>query len=188
MVAVDDGSGFLFATLMDDDGDGLIELPRVPVPGRLALGVTPAGGALPGCDIWDFQSNGVSRASVPLFVNAVANESIGIDFGELMAPPRAFMPGERYTVSDGIFVFTGGWPGVRLVDESGVADLGEFVREVDSLPNFNGEVIVSDTIFHFTLVPEPSNVALLTIGLVGIGNRQHRRNRCASGGTDFPGR
>jgi hypothetical protein len=184
VVGIDDGSGFLFATLMDDDGDGLIELPRVPVPGRLALGATPVGGALPGCDIWDFSSNSVSRASVPLFVNAVANESIGIDFGELMAPPRTFMPGERYNVSDGIFVFTGGWPGVRLVDELGVAGLEEFVREVDSLPNFNGEVIVSDTIVHFTLVPEPSSVALVTIGLVAIGILQRRRNRCSSGGTN----
>jgi hypothetical protein len=176
-VGVDDGSGFSFATLMDNDGDGRVELPRVPVPGRLALGVTPAGGALPGCDIWDFASNTVTRASVPLFVNAVANESVGIDFGELMEPPRAFMPGQRYDVSDGIFVFTGGWPGVRLVDESSVAGLEEFVREVDQLPNFNGEVIVSNTIVYFTLVPEPSSVALVTIGVVVIGNTWWRNRR-----------
>ncbi|MCI0332783.1 MAG: hypothetical protein L0228_06130, partial [Planctomycetes bacterium] len=174
-VGVDDGSGFSFATLADDDGDGLVELPRGPVPGRLALGVTPAAGHIPGCDIWDFTSNGVSRASVPLFINALANESVGVDFGVLMSPPLALTPGQRFTITNGIFPE---WPGIRLVDESSARDLEAFVREVDSLPGFNGEVIVSNTTVHFTLVPEPNGVALATSGLIALGYLRHRRNRC----------
>jgi hypothetical protein len=171
MVGVDDSSGFSFATLTDDDGDGLIELPPAPVPGRLALGATPAAGRLPGCDIWDFQSNGVSRASVPLLMNALANESVGVDYGVLMSPPLALTPGQRFTIANGVFP---GWPGIRLVDESGVADLEEFVRELDTLPNFNGEVIVSNTTVHFTLVPEPSGITLVTIGLIAFRRKRGR--------------
>jgi hypothetical protein len=175
MVGVDDGTGFSFETLTDDDGDGLVELPRGPVPGRLALGVAPAADRLPGCDIWDFTSNVVTRASVPLFMNALANESVGVDYGELMSPPLELTPGQRFTITDGIFP---GWPDIRLVDESSVADLEKFVREVDTLPDFNGEVIVSNTIVHFTLVPEPSGIALVTSGLIVIGylRRRNRRN------------
>ena len=172
-VGVDDGSGFSFATLTDDDGDGLVELPRVPVPGRLALGVGPAADRLPGCDIWDFSSGTVHGASVPLFMNALANESVGVDFGELMSPPLELTPGQRFTITNGVFP---GWPDIRLVDESSVPDLETFVREVDTLPDFNGEVIVSNTTVHFTLVPEPSGILLLTSGLMVIGYlRSHNR-------------
>ena len=174
-VGVDDGSGFSFSTLTDDDGDGFIELPRGPVPGSLALGVSPTADRLPGCDIWDFTSNVVSRASVPLFVNALANESVGVDYGELMDPPLELTPGQRFSITNGAFP---GWPGIRLVDESGVPDLETFVREVDRLPNFNGEVIVSNTTVHFTLVPEPCSVVLVTSGLIAAGYlRCRRRNR-----------
>jgi hypothetical protein len=175
MAGVDDGAGFSFATLTDDDGDGLIELPPGPVPGGLALGVTPAAGQIPGCDIWDFSSNGVSGASVPLFINALANESVGVDYGVVMSPPFELTPGQRFTIANGVFP---GWPGIRLVDESGVSGLEEFVRDVDTLPNFNGEVIVSNTTVHFTLVPELSSVALATIGLIAAGCIRHGRRRC----------
>jgi hypothetical protein len=152
---LDDGNGFIFGTLTDDDGDGLIQLPRVPIPGRLALDITPTAGGVPGCDIWDFMSNGVQKASVPLFVNALTGESLGVDYGELMVPPFSLTPGQQFTVVNGMLP---GWPDIRLVDVAGVPDLESFVQVVDTLPGFSGQVLVSDTIVDFTLVPEPSTL------------------------------
>jgi hypothetical protein len=84
---INDGTGWVFGTVTDDDGDGVIELPLVPIPGRLAVGVTHDGG-VHGSDIWDFMSNGVQQTSVPLFINAQTGAKVGINFGELMIPPQ----------------------------------------------------------------------------------------------------
>ena len=60
------------------------------------------------------------------------------------------------------------WPGIRLVNKSGVPDLETFVQVVDTLPSFNGDVIVSNTTVLFTFVPEPSSLVLLVAGCLGI--------------------
>ncbi len=62
-----DGSGFSFTTLPDSDGDGMIQLPRVPNGGGLVLGVD-VNHQNPCCDdIWDLvgstMSGGTGRRS-----------------------------------------------------------------------------------------------------------------------------
>jgi hypothetical protein len=49
------------------------------------------------------------------------------------------------------------------VDVSGVPDLETFVPVVDTLPAFNGDVIVSNARLQFTFVPEPSSLMLLML-------------------------
>ena len=163
-VGVDEGGGFGFVTYIDDDADGTIHLPPIPVGSRLALGVSHTSGD-EDCLIWDLQDSGTTgstQISKPLLIVAedVEGESLGIDYGELMAPPLALTPGDRFTVTDGILP---GWPGIRLVDESSVPDLETFVRDVDSLPDFNGDVVVSNTTVLFTFVPEPTTSILFLI-------------------------
>jgi len=160
-VGVDDGSGFVFDTLTDDDGDGLIELPRVPIPGRLALGVTPSVGSVPGCDIWDLMGGVVTDRSIDIplmFLAGGVEGELGIDYGELMAPPLPLTSGQQFQVIDGMLP---GWPDIRLVDESGVPNLATFVQVVDTLPEFTGGVLVSASTVHFSLVPEPSTLLML---------------------------
>jgi hypothetical protein len=169
---INDGTGWVFGTVTDDDGDGVIKLPLVPIPGRLAVGVTHDGG-VHGRDIWDFMSNGVQQTSIPLFINAQTGAKVGINFGELMIPPPIpFSPGQQFTVANG---FLPEWPGIRLVDESNVPDLETFVQVVDTLPGFTGQVVVSNTMVDFTLVPEPGSLWLLVIGLVTLITSSRRR-------------
>ncbi len=178
-VGVDDGSGFSFATLSDDDGDGLIELPPVPVPSRLALRVTPDVspdiGQIGGADlVWSIEEASAESINYPLLMLAEGIEGdLGIDFGGLTAPPREFTPGERFTVAGGVLPE---WPGIRLVDASGVPDLETFVREVDTLPELNDEVLVSFTTAHFTLVPEPSTLLVSLVAFTLLLSLR-RRNR-----------
>jgi hypothetical protein len=167
-----DGSGFSFFTLSDDDNDGMIRLPDLPLGGRLALGVQHAGSD-PGCLIWDLIGTGVSAGSTieyPLLANAATGASLGIDYGEIAVPPIALTPGDELTVAGGVLP---GWPGIRLVDDSGVPGLPEFVAAVDSLPAFNGNVVVSDILVRFTVVPEPASWLTLLGGAMAIAGR-HR--------------
>jgi hypothetical protein len=60
------------------------------------------------------------------------------------------------------------------VDVAGVPDLESFVQVVDTLPGFTGQVLVSDTIVDFTLVPEPSALVATLIAsgvLLSCGRR-----------------
>jgi hypothetical protein len=179
-VGVDEGEGqgFGFVTYIDDNGDGVIKLPPIPVGSRLALGVNHTGSSVdPDCLIWDFVGTsahvGGTSISVPLLIVAedIEGEALGIDFGELAAPPLALTPGDRLTVTDGILP---GWPGIRLVNDSGVPDLETFIAVVDTLPDFNGDVVVSNTVVRFTLVPEPSTFALATLGMLGVACRRRK--------------
>jgi len=90
----------------------------------------------------------------------IEGEALGIDFGELAAPPLTLTPGDRFTVVNGMLP---GWPGIRLVNDSGVPDLETFVAVVDTLPDFNGDVVVSNTTVLFTFVPEPTTSILFLI-------------------------
>jgi hypothetical protein len=167
-----DGSGFSFSTLSDDDNDGVIRLPDLPIGGRLALGV-PHAVTDPDCLIWDFTgTEGASAGSTieyPLLANAATGASLGIDYGEIAAPPSALTPGDEFTVTGGMLP---GWPGIRLVDDSGVPGLPEFVAAVDALPAFEGDVVVSNVLVRFTFVPEPGTLVLLCIGALGIAVRR----------------
>jgi hypothetical protein len=153
--------GFGFVDYHDGDNDGIIQLPLVPVGSRLALGVGQSDGGET-CDIYDFIGPGVvgQQIVVPQLTNAAVGGSVGINFGELMAPPSLFTPGERFTVTDGVLP---AWPSLRFVDDSGVPDLESFVRDLDTLPAFTGDVVVSNTELRFTFVPEPSSLVLLML-------------------------
>jgi hypothetical protein len=153
-----DGSGFSFSTLSDDDNDGMFRLPDLPIGGRLALGVQQ-GVTDPDCLIWDYVGDSVgnapgSKIEYPLLANAATGASLGIDYGEIAAPPIALTPGDEFTVTGGVLP---GWPDIRLVDDSGVPGLPEFVAAVDSLPAFEGDVVVSNVFVRFTFVPEPAS-------------------------------
>ncbi len=157
-----DGGGFTFQTLVDVNGDGVIHLRRVPVGGRLAIGAVDADGeVLKGCDIWDLAGSTISGSTIqkPLLVIAedVEGESLGADYGDFTQPPFALTPGAPYTVTNGSVV---GWPEPRFVNDFGVPGLEEFVVEVDSLPNFSGNVLVSTATLTGTFVPEPSAAIL----------------------------
>jgi len=176
-----DGSGFSFFTLSDDDNDGMIRLPDLPIGGRLALGFPQGGGGTtsdPGCLIWDLIGSEVASAGstieYPLLANAATGASLGIDYGEIAAPPIALTPGDEFTVTGGVLP---GWPGIRLVDDSGVPGLPEFVAAVDSLPAFNGNVVVSDILVRFTVVPEPASWLILLGGAMAIAGRHRTSGR-----------
>ena len=166
-VDLGDGSGFSFQTLVDDNGDGVIHLPRVPVGGRLAIGGADANGDV-GCDLWDLVGAQVYGTTIqkPLLIIAedFEGETLGVDYGNFTEPPFALTPGARYTVVDGSIA---GWPEPRFVNDFGVPGLEEFVQTVDSLPNFNGDVIVSTATLTGTFVPEPGTAVLLCIGALG---------------------
>jgi hypothetical protein len=167
------GQGFGFVTMNDDNNDGIIELPLVPVGSRLALGVGQSDGDVD-CDIYDFIGPGVvgSQIVVPQLTNAAEGGSVGINFGELMAPPLTLTPGDRFAVQDGVLP---AWPSLRFVDESGVSDLETFVRDLDTQPAFTGDVVVSNTELRFTFVPEPSSLVLLAFATGCAGFLTARR-------------
>jgi hypothetical protein len=174
-VDLGDGGGFSFQTIPDHDGDGVIPLPRVPDGGRLALGGTDAGGEV-GCDIWIVtggDATGGTTIQKPLLIIAedVEGETLGVHWGDFTEPPFALMPDARYTVVDGRVA---AWPEPRFVNDFGVPGLEEFVQTVDSLPNFNGEVIVSTATLTGTFVPEPGAAVLLSIGALCIAARRKR--------------
>jgi hypothetical protein len=101
--------------MKDDNADGIIELPLVPVGSRLALGVGQSDGDVD-CDIYSLIGSGVvgQQIVVPQLTNAVAGGSLGTNFGESMAPPSLFTPGDRFTVTDGVLL---AWSSLRSMDE-----------------------------------------------------------------------
>jgi hypothetical protein len=172
-----DGRGFGFVTIADDDGDGAIHLPRVPDNSRLAFGVDADTEV--GCDIWDLAVGTMSGGnqttfSKPLLI--IAEDVEGGSLGMLSDPfptlLRALTPGERLTAMDGQLAV---WPDLRLVRaDSSVTSLEDFIGRVDTLPNFNGDVIVTDFLLTGTFVPEPGAAVLLCIGALGIAARRKR--------------
>lgn len=103
----------------------------------------------------------------------VEGEALGADYGEFTEPPFALTPGDQYAVTNGSVA---GWPEPRFVNEFGVPGLEEFVQRVDSLPNFNGDVIVSTATLTGTFVPEPASWLLL-VGAIAIAGCQHTYRR-----------
>jgi hypothetical protein len=153
---IDNGGGFMFGTLTDDDGDGRIELPQVPFPARLALGIPDAAGGVVNnvftpwtYDTWPTVYN-QSQIGLP-------GGLLGVDFSELTAPPPSLTPGQQITVVDGVL---SEWPGVRVVDTTNVPDLPTFIRELETLRGFTGQVTVSEITVQFRLVPEPHSMLL----------------------------
>jgi hypothetical protein len=179
-----DGSGFSFSTLPDDDGDGVIQLPPLPNGGGLAMGVDVDGEV--GCDIWIItggDATGGTGAQIhhPLliiFAEDVEGEAFGMDFSPFpfpQSPTRTLVPGERLTATDGELDV---WPGLRLVAGPEPADLADFLRSVETWPNFNGDVIVTNFLLTGTFVPEPASWLLLLGGAMAIAGR-HRTCRRA---------
>jgi hypothetical protein len=173
-----EGRGFGFVTVADDDGDGVIHLPRVPVGGRLAIGGADANGDV-GCDLWDLvgaqvYGTTIQKSLLLIIAEDVEEVTLGVDYGDFTEPPFALTPGARYTVTDG---GVAEWPEVRFVNDFGVPGLEEFVQSVDSLPNFNGDVIVSTATLTGTFVPEPVSLPLLFLGAMEIAfcQRTYRR-------------
>jgi hypothetical protein len=168
---IDDGGGFVFGTLTDDNGDGRIELPRLPFAGRLALGIPDAAGGV------------VNNVFTPWTYDTwptVYNQSViglpggllGVDFSELTAPPLSLTSGRQLTVVDGVL---SEWPGVRVVDTTNVPDLPTFVRDLETLRGFTGQVTVSEITVHFRLVPEPHSMLLVVSAvLLAFGTRRNR--------------
>jgi hypothetical protein len=166
------GGGFGFVTLSDGDNDGTIHLPPIPVNGRLALGVPPQGGNNPDniCSVLIMRDFG-GTIEYPLLASATTGASLGVDYGEIAPPPIVLTPGNEFMVIGGVLP---GWPGIRLVDDTGVPGLPEFIAAVDALPAFNGNVVVSNVVVHFTVVPEPGILLLLSIGALSIAVRGKR--------------
>ena len=128
-VDLGDSSGFSFQTLVDDNSDGVIHLPLVPVGGRLAIGGTDANGEV-GCDLWDLTGRdlvGGTAIQKPLLIVAedVEGESLGADYGDFTQPPFALTPGAPYTVTNGSIA---GWAEPHFVNDFGVPGLEEFVQ------------------------------------------------------------
>ncbi len=169
-VGIDAGTGFEFSTLTDDDGDGVISLPRIAAGSRLALGINHSNGE-EDCDIWDLFGSGVQGGTSiqkPLLVLAedIPGEALGIDYGQFGVPSPQLNPGDRFTVVDGRLAE---WPDIRLVDNSNTPDLETFVQVVDSLPNFNGDVVVSQSFLRGTfVVPEPATAELLLATVLSL--------------------
>jgi hypothetical protein len=75
------GQGFGFVTFIDNNNDGIIQLPLVPVGSRLALG-TNLGDGIDDCDIYILVGSGVGGSAmigreivVPLLANAAPGGS-----------------------------------------------------------------------------------------------------------------
>lgn len=181
VVGIDTGSGFAYSTLSDDDNDGVIHLPPIPDGAGLALGVDADGEV--GCDLWDLVGTDVvgdtgSSISRPLLIIAedVEGEAMGMDsnpFSFPLSPTRTLVPGERLTATNGQLT---DWPDLRLVSAGpSVTTLDEYLRQVDSLPLLNGEVIVTDFLLTGTFrIPEPATATLAIAGLV-LATRRHRK-------------
>ncbi len=60
------------------------------------------------------------------------------------------------------------------MNDFGVPGLEEFVQKVESLPNFNGDVIVSTATVTGTFVPEPASWLLSLGGAMAIAGRRRR--------------
>jgi hypothetical protein len=169
-VGIDAGTGFEFSTLTDDDGDGVISLPRIAAGSRLALDINHSNGE-EGCDIWDLFGSGVQTGTSiqkPLLIVAedVMGEALGIDYGQFGIPSPQLNPGDRFTVVEGRLAE---WPDIRLVDNSNTPDLETFVQVVDSLPNFSGDVVVSQSVLRGTfVVPEPAMAELLLATVLSL--------------------
>jgi hypothetical protein len=178
-----DGRGFGFVIVADDDGDGVIHLPPVPNGGGLVMGVdvdtdvvqTQTHGGTHGCDIWiftDLSCCGPIQSQIrhPLLIVAedVEGQAFGMDFSAFpfpQPPTRTLVPGERLTATDGQLA---DWPGLRLAAGPDPADLADFLRSVDTWPNFSGDVIVTSLLLSGTYVPEPGSIALAALGVIGI--------------------
>jgi PEP-CTERM motif len=182
VMGIDSGSGFVYSTLTDDDGDGVIHLPPVPDGAGLALGVDVDGEV--GCDLWDLvgtQVKGTPGATImrPLLIIAedVEGEALGMDSSPFLfplPPTRTLLPGERLAATNGQLA---DWPDLRLVTAGpSLTTLDEYVRQVDGLANFSGDVIVSNYVLTGTfVVPEPSTWTLAIFALIATAAIRYRR-------------
>jgi hypothetical protein len=175
----DTGSGFVFSTL-DADAFGRVKV-RMPLDSTMALkidqDVPGVGEVVP---IWDLTGSDIHEEApfdVPLFF-ATNGGPLGMDFGTLLPPPTTFSPGQVLTIADGRLA---GWTDPRFIDTTGVPGLPDFVALYESLPNFTGNVTVSDVSIRVEgVVPEPSSAALVAIGLVAAGCACRIHKRIAS--------
>jgi hypothetical protein len=173
VVGIDSGKGFGFIVVSDDDHDGVNHLPPVPNNGGLALGVDADGEV--GCDIWDLVGSTMSGGTSstiwrPLLIVAehVGGVHVGMDSSTIsfpFPPTGTLVSGDRLTATGGQLA---DWPEMRLVTtDSSVTTLDEYLWQVNSLPDFTGDVIVTDFLLSGNfVVPEPS--ALLLAAAAGL--------------------
>lgn len=179
VIGIDSGKGFGSIAVSDDDNDGVIHLPPIPNGAGLALEVD-FDGEVYCCDLYDLvgaQVYGVPGATIsrPILIiseDAVEGEHLGMDSGAFPLPPlRTLTPGERLTATNGQLA---DWPDLRLVNaDASVTTLDEYLRRVDTLPNFSGDVIVTDFLLTGIMIPEPSSLLLASLaGLICCSRRR----------------
>ncbi len=170
-VGIDDGSGFIVSTLTDDDADGVIALPTVPVGYRVAIGV-PGSTAEP-CLIYTTIGTEVQLGrtfNLPLFAR-VGGGPLGAELTELTEPSPPLHPHDTVSIADGVFP---GWPAMRVVDESGVPDFPTFLQQAGTLPNYTGGIVITDSYLSLRLVPEPASALLMLLATAGWCFRRGR--------------
>jgi hypothetical protein len=152
-VGIDDGNGFVVSLIADDDLDGVIQLPTVPVGYRVAIGFPET--AHEDCLIYTTIGTQVQVGRtfvLPLF-ERLGGGPLGADFAELTTPTTMLQPNDIFTSSGGVFP---GWPAVRWLDTTGVPNFPTFLEQVSTLPGYTGGIQITDSLIRFRVVPEPS--------------------------------
>ena len=171
-VGIDDGSGFVVSTLSDNNADGVIPLPSVPVGYRVAIGFP--GTTTEPCLIYTTIGTEVQFGKMfdlPLFAR-VGGGSLGAELTKLTEPSPALHPHDTVSIADGA---VSGWPAMRVVDESGVPDFPSFLQQVAALPNYTGGIVITDSFLDIRVVPEPTSITLIGFSTAGLSFARRRR-------------
>jgi hypothetical protein len=162
-VGIDDGNGFAVTMIADDDLDGVIHLPTVPVGYRVAIGFPET--AHEDCLIYTTVGTDVQVGRtfvLPLF-ERLGGGPLGADFAELTTPTTMLQPNDIITSTGGVFP---GWLGVRWLDTTGVPNFPTFLTQVNTLPGYTGGIQITDSFIRFRVVPEPSVWSCLIPGVL----------------------